>query len=167
MRTSRADSLLERKIKSLGELKKEFSRRKTKGKVIVFTNGCFDLIHYGHVKYLEAAKRKGDILVVALNSDTSVRRIKGKMRPLINEKFRAGVIAALESVDYVIIFREDTPLNLIKSLKPCVLVKGSDWKEENIVGRDFVISYGGKVITVRLIKGFSTTNLLKKIAKSF
>jgi len=167
MRTGRASSLLERKIKNPGELKKEISRLKSKGKVVVFTNGCFDLIHYGHVKYLEAAKRKGDILVVAVNSDGSVRRIKGKMRPLVNEKFRAGVIAALESVDYVIIFEEDTPLKLIKSLKPCILVKGSDWQEENIVGRDFVKSYGGKVMTIKLIKGFSTSNLLKKIATSF
>lgn len=159
--------MLERKIKTLAGLKKELSLLKAKSKVIVFTNGCFDLIHYGHVKYLEAAKRKGDILVVALNSDSSVRRIKGKRRPLINERFRAGVIAALESVDYVIIFKEDTPLKLIKSLRPCILVKGSDWQEENIVGRDFVKSYGGKVLTAKFIKGFSTTNLLKKIAKSF
>ncbi len=159
--------MLERKIKSPGELKKELSVLKAKGKVIVFTNGCFDLIHYGHVRYLETAKRKGDILVVAVNSDRSVRRIKGDKRPILNEKFRAGLIAALESVDYAIIFKEDTPLKLIKSLKPDILVKGADWKEENIVGRDLVKSYGGKVITVKFIRGFSTTNLFKKIARSF
>jgi rfaE bifunctional protein nucleotidyltransferase chain/domain len=167
MRTGRASSLLERKIKNPGELKKELSRRKAKGEVTVFTNGCFDLIHYGHVRYLEAAKSKGDILVVAVNSDTSVRRIKGSFRPFISEKYRARLIAALESVDYVVIFQEDSPLKVIKSLRPDILVKGADWKEENIVGRDFVKSYGGKVMTVKFIRGFSTTNLLKKIAKSF
>jgi len=159
--------LLERKIKSPEELKKEVSGLKSRGEVIVFTNGCFDLVHYGHVKYLQAAKEKGDILIVALNSDSSVRRIKGKMRPLVGEKYRAGLIAALESVDYAVIFKEETPLKLIKSLKPDILVKGADWKEENIVGGDFVKSYGGKVINVKFIRGFSTTNLLKKIAKSF
>ena len=155
------------KIKGIKDLKNRLSSLKAKGKRIVFTNGCFDLLHYGHISYLEAAKRKGDILVVAVNSDSSVRRIKGKKRPIVNEKYRIRLVAALESVDYAVIFREDTPLEVIKYLKPDVLVKGADWKEEDIVGRDFVEGYGGKVVTVKLAKGFSTTKLLEKIAKAF
>lgn len=156
-----------RKIKNIAELKKIALRLKSKGKKIVFTNGCFDLLHYGHVKYLGEAKRKGDILVVAVNSDASVKRIKGKKRPLVNQKDRIGVIAALESVDYAVLFNEDTPLKVIKSLRPDVLVKGADWNKDNIVGSDFVLKNGGKVAAVKLAKGRSTTGLIKKIAKNF
>jgi D-beta-D-heptose 7-phosphate kinase/D-beta-D-heptose 1-phosphate adenosyltransferase len=167
MRNGRAGSLLERKIKGLKDLQNILFRLKAKGRRIVFTNGCFDLLHYGHASYLEAAKSKGDILVVGVNSDGSVRRIKGKNRPVVSEKYRARGVAALESVDYVIIFRENNPLKAIKYLKPDMLVKGADWNKTDIVGRDFVESYGGRVITVKLVKGFSTTNLLKNIAKAF
>jgi len=158
--------MIDRKIKTIIQLKKIIARLKTRGKTIVFTNGCFDLLHYGHVKYLEEAKCKGDILVVAINSDASLRKIKGKKRPLVPEKDRLRMIAALESVDYVTLFKEDTPLRIIKTLRPDVLVKGADWNKDNIVGSDIVLGYGGKVKTVGLIKGRSTTGLIKKIAKS-
>ncbi len=134
---------------------------------MVFTNGCFDLLHYGHVKYLEDAKAKGDILVVGVNSDSSVRKIKGKKRPVVGEKDRIRIIAALESVDYVILFKEDTPLKLIQALKPNVLVKGADWNKKHIVGRDTVLSHGGRVLNIKFVKGRSSTSLIKKIAKSF
>lgn len=166
MRTCRTNPLSRAKIKNLRELRKEISRLKAKGKRIAFTNGCFDLLHYGHVKYLEDAKRKGDILVVAINSDASVRKIKGKKRPLVHEKDRIRIIAALESVDYVVLFKEDSPIKIIKSLRPDILVKGADWSKNNIVGSDIVLSYGGSVYTIELIKERSTTNLIKKIAKS-
>ncbi|TRZ48687.1 D-glycero-beta-D-manno-heptose 1-phosphate adenylyltransferase [bacterium] len=159
--------MLEHKIKSLKEIKRISSLLKDKGKKIVFTNGCFDLLHYGHVKYLQQSKAKGDILIVAVNSDASVRRIKGKNRPVVSERYRIRVVAALESVDYALFFREDTPLKLIRAIKPDVLVKGADWKKTDIVGTDHVLSYGGKVKTVKFIKNQSTTGLLKKIAKSF
>jgi rfaE bifunctional protein nucleotidyltransferase chain/domain len=155
------------KIKNLRELKKIISRLKSRRKKIVFTNGCFDLLHYGHIKYLQEAKRKGDILVVAVNRDASVRRIKGKGRPILGEKDRLRLIAALESVDYVILFKQDTPLEVIKALKPDVLIKGSDWNIKKIVGADFVSGYGGRVATVKLAPGRSTTNLIKTIAKRF
>ena len=165
MRTGRTGPLLKEKIKDLGILGRIISRLKKAGEKIVFTNGCFDLLHYGHVKYLEDAKRKGDILVVAVNSDSSVRKIKGRNRPIVNEKDRLGVIAALESVDYVVLFKERTPTKVIKILKPDILVKGADWDKNNIVGADYVTSIGGRVSTMKLIKGRSTTNLIKKIAK--
>lgn len=157
--------LLEKKIKNLNQLKKIVSSLKGKGKKIVFTNGCFDLLHYGHVKYLQEARLKGDILVVAINSDASVRKIKGKKRPLVHEKDRLRIIAALESVDYAVLFKEDSPLKIIKSLRPDILVKGADWSKNNIVGSDIVLSYGGEVNTIELIKERSTTNLIKKIVQ--
>lgn len=157
--------MINSKIKNPARLKKIIARLKNQGKSIVFTNGCFDLLHYGHVKYLERAKAKGDILVVAVNSDASVRRIKGGRRPITNEKDRLRIIAALESVDYAVLFKEDTPFQTIKLLKPDIIVKGADWDEDDIVGRDFVLCYGGKVATVKLVKGHSTTNLINKIAK--
>lgn len=163
MRTCRTDTSLETKIKTIIQLKKIIARLKTRGKTIVFTNGCFDLLHYGHVKYLEDAKKKGDILVVAVNSDTSVKRIKGKKRPLVNGKDRIRIIAGLESVDYVVLFREDTPFKIIKSLKPDILVKGADWAKNSIVGSDAILRWGGRVSTIRLVKGRSTTNLIRKI----
>lgn len=167
MRTDRRRRLLKDKIKSLNSLRKIISSLKARGKVVVFTNGCFDLLHYGHAKYLEEAKRKGDILVVALNSDKSVRRIKGNSRPIVSERDRISLIAALESVDFATIFDEDNPLAVIKELKPDVLVKGADWSRQKIVGADSVLSRGGKVSTIKLAKGRSTTNIINKIAKTF
>ncbi len=158
--------MIARKIKTIIQLKKITARLKTKGKTIVFTNGCFDILHYGHAKYLEAAKRKGDILVVAINSDASVKRIKGRNRPIVGEKNRLNLVAALESVDFVILFKEDTPLRMIKEVRPDILIKGADWNKNEIVGTNFVNSYAGKVLTIKLIKGLSTTNLINKIAKT-
>ena len=135
-------------------------------KKIVFTNGCFDILHHGHVNYLTKAKSLGDVLVVGLNSDSSVRRLKGKNRPIVTQKNRAKVLSALASVDFVVIFNNLTPLNLIKAIKPDVLVKGGDWKTKDIVGADFVRSYGGRIKSLPYIKGFSTKDLIRKIKSS-
>jgi len=155
------------KIKKERELKNIVQRLKKKRKKIVFTNGCFDLLHYGHIKYLESAKRYGDVLVVAVNSDSSVKRLKGKNRPINNQKNRTLVLASLKCVDYVTIFNDLTPYRLIKNLRPDYLIKGGDWRKENIVGKDIVESYGGKVKTVSFLKKYSTTDLIRKIARSF
>ena len=138
------------------------SNRKS-GKKIIFTNGCFDILHKGHTAYLQSAKKAGDILVVGLNSDASVRRLKGSERPLNKQNDRAEVLSALECVDYVTLFSEDTPLDLIHLVRPHVLVKGGDWKKKDVVGASFVESLGGKVRIIPYIKGFSTTGILEKI----
>jgi rfaE bifunctional protein nucleotidyltransferase chain/domain len=132
-------------------------------KQIVFTNGCFDLLHIGHVRYLQEARKQGDLLVVGVNSDSSVKRLKGPQRPIQNESDRAEILAALACVDYAVIFEDDTPLNLIKELQPQVLVKGGDWKPENIVGSDVVLANGGKVLSLQFVDGRSTTNIVTKI----
>ncbi|WP_297453844.1 D-glycero-beta-D-manno-heptose 1-phosphate adenylyltransferase [Persephonella sp.] len=142
------------------------NRWKKEGKKIVFTNGCFDIIHAGHVDYLEKAKALGDVLVVGLNSDESIRRIKGKDRPVNIQEHRKRVLEALKPVDLVIIFEEDTPERLIKEIKPDVLVKGGDWSIENIVGADFVKSYGGEVKTIDFVYDISTTKIIEKARKS-
>lgn len=126
---------------------------------IVFTNGCFDLLHYGHVKFLQEARKLGDSLVVGINSDASVRRIKGKGRPIIKAEDRVRILLALRCVDFVEIFEEDTPLELIKCRKPDVLVKGGDWKKKDVVGRE----YAKEVVIIKYLKGYSTTNLIRKI----
>jgi len=154
-----------RKIKKIAAFKNICAGLRRAGKKIVFTNGCFDILHYGHVMYLEKAKAKGDCLIVALNSDASVKKIKGKNRPINSEADRAKVIAGLESVDYVMIFNESTPLATIKTLKPDVLVKGSDWKDKEIVGADFVKGRGGRIVRIPLANGRSTSGLINKIAK--
>ncbi len=123
-------------------------------------------MHLGHAKYLEEARQKGDVLIVAVNSDSSVKKIKGDKRPILGQKYRMSMVAALESVDYVVVFNEDTPLNLIKKIKPDILVKGADWREKDIVGASFVKSHAGRVLTVRLVKGLSTTNIIEKIIKT-
>ncbi len=135
------------------------------GKKIVFTNGVFDILHTGHVDYLSKARDLGDILVLGLNTDASVKRLnKGPERPINNEVSRATVLGALECVDYIILFDEETPYELIKAIQPDVLVKGSDYKAEAIVGYDIVKAKGGQVITIDLSQGFSTTNIIKKIS---
>ena len=134
-------------------------------KKIVFTNGCFDILHKGHVSYLRRARKFGDVLIVGLNSDASVRRIKGPGRPVNNQRDRAAILSELRCVDRVILFREDTPEGLIRKLRPDVLVKGADWKGSAIAGAEFVRSYGGKVRLIPFVKGFSTTGLLKKIER--
>ncbi len=131
-------------------------------KKIVFTNGCFDLLHIGHVTYLEEAKKLGDVLIVGINTDASVSKLKGPNRPIQNENDRAVILAALKSVDHTVLFGEDTPLNLIKKIKPDILVKGGDWKIEQIVGSDFVLSYGGDVRSLQFINGRSTTAIIEK-----
>ena len=129
---------------------------------VVFTNGCFDILHRGHVEYLSKAADMGDVLVVGLNTDASVQRLKGEGRPVNNEEARAMVLASLSFVDAVVLFDEDTPYELIKAVRPDVLVKGADYKPEEIVGYDIVTSYGGKVETVPLVVGYSTTGLIKR-----
>lgn len=133
---------------------------------IVFTNGCFDIIHAGHVSYLEEAKALGDKLIVGLNSDESVRGLKGNQRPIIAELNRAKVLAALESVDMVILFQEETPIELIKSVKPQYLVKGGDYREEDMIGANFVTQHNGKVMILSFVDGLSTSNIIDKIKSS-
>lgn len=135
------------------------------GKKIVFTNGCFDILHRGHVEYLSKAAAFGDVMVVGLNTDASVKRLKGPSRPVNDEYARAFVLAGLEFVSAVVLFDEDTPYNLIKKVQPDFLVKGSDYKPENIVGYDIVTARGGKVVTVDLVEGFSTTKTIEKMQK--
>ncbi len=149
----------------LVELEKllEILHRERIGKRVVFTNGCFDIIHAGHVDYLEKAKRLGDILIVGMNSDDSVRRIKGEKRPIIPQEMRARVLSSLKPVDYVVVFDEDTPIKLIEAIRPDILVKGGDWELEKIVGRDFVESYGGRVVTVPFEFDISTSKIVERI----
>ena len=130
---------------------------------IVFTNGCFDVLHFGHVHYLLEAKKLGDVLVVGLNSDDSVRRLKGPSRPINGEKERAFVLAALSFVDYVVLFDEDTPENLIKTVRPDVLVKGGDYALDQIVGADFVRQNGGTVTTIPFVEGYSSTQIIEQL----
>lgn len=153
------------KLKSKLTLSKILRKLQSRGKKIVFTNGCFDILHPGHVSYLEKASGMGDVLVVGLNSDRSVRAIKGKDRPVNKERDRAYVLSALSFVDYVTIFGEDTPEALIKELKPDVLVKGGDWKAKDIVGSDFVKSRGGRVASINFLKGYSTSSLIEKLRR--
>jgi len=155
------------KITSLSSLKRKVGRLKQDGKRIVFTNGCFDILHYGHTKYLQDARAKGDYLVVAVNSDSSIRNIKARNRPVVGQADRLRIIAALGCVDFVVLFKESNPLKVIKTLKPDILVKGSDWNKKRIVGADFVESYGGKVETINLVKGRSTSAIIEKIVRDF
>lgn len=155
--------MIENKIKTKDELKTISDLLKKQKKTVVFTNGCFDLLHYGHVKYLEDSKKQGDVLIVGLNSDESVRKIKGSPRPVISQDDRLRILAALESVDYVTTFNETTPLEIIKYLMPNVLVKGSDWDKKKIVGADLISKAGGKVITVPFVNGKSSSNIIDKI----
>jgi rfaE bifunctional protein nucleotidyltransferase chain/domain len=136
------------------------------GKKIVFTNGCFDILHRGHVTYLAEAKKLGDLLVIGLNSDASVKRLKGPDRPINNEDDRKYVLSQLKSVDFVEIFTEDTPLNLILTIKPKVLVKGGDWKIDQIVGGQEVIAIGGDVFSLNFVDGYSTTSVIQKIQET-
>ena len=149
------------KIKGPRQLRQFIAAARSRGQKIVFTNGCFDILHAGHVSVLEFARTQGDLLVVGLNSDASVRRLKGPSRPVNNQEDRALVLAALESVSAVCVFEEDTPYNLIKLVCPDVLVKGGDYKPAEIVGREFA----KKVVRFALLKGRSTTNIIKKISK--
>lgn len=152
-------------IRSLNDIIKLREKIRIENRKVVFTNGCFDIIHKGHVTYLNEAKSLGDHLIVGINSDDSVKRLKGKDRPVNNESDRAFVLDNLKSVDDVLIFNEDTPYHIIKEIIPDLLVKGGDWKEEDIVGSDIVKKNGGKVISLQFVNNYSTTNILEKIEK--
>ncbi len=152
------------KITPIGRVAPLFSRLRREGKRIVFTNGCFDILHAGHANYLRKAASLGDVLIVGLNGDESVRRLKGEGRPVQGEADRAYLLASLACVTYVVIFRENTPARLIERVVPHVLVKGGDWKGKPIVGADFVRARGGSVRTVRFLAGRSTTSILRRAA---
>lgn len=157
-------SLLEKKLIPMEEVTRFVNSRKLNGRRIVFTNGCFDILHPGHVDYLTQARDLGDILVLGLNSDDSVKRQnKGPDRPINTQEARAKVLAGLGCVDAIVYFNEDTPLELIKKVQPDFLVKGGDWKLEQIVGHDIVTAKGGKVLTIPFLEGFSTTGLVNKL----
>jgi D-beta-D-heptose 7-phosphate kinase/D-beta-D-heptose 1-phosphate adenosyltransferase len=151
------------KVRSIDSLTGELAWRRKRNQKIVFTNGCFDVIHRGHIEFLKFCKAHGDIVVLGLNSDKSVRKIKGPERPVHNQLDRAEVLSALETVDYITIFDESDPLKLIEKVKPDVLVKGRDWEKKGVVGADFVKSYGGKVVLAPLVKGKSSTAVIKKM----
>jgi rfaE bifunctional protein nucleotidyltransferase chain/domain len=151
------------KLKSLDELKTITAKARSEGKKTVFTNGCFDLLHRGHLQLLREAKACGDLLIVAINSDQSVSGLKGPHRPIVRQADRAELIAAMEMVDYVILFDETDPYLLIAAIKPDVLVKGGDWKPEDIVGSDIVTDNGGRVAVIPYLKGFSTTEIIERI----
>lgn len=155
--------MTENKIVSLDEAIERVKAWQSKGEKIVFTNGCFDIVHLGHIDYLEKARNLGNRLVLGLNTDASVKRLKGESRPVVNEYARARMMSAFEFVDAVVLFDEPTPLTLIEEVKPDILVKGDDYTVETIVGADFVIGKGGEVKTIPLVKGYSTTSLIEKI----
>ncbi|MHC4364931.1 MAG: D-glycero-beta-D-manno-heptose 1-phosphate adenylyltransferase, partial [Planctomycetota bacterium] len=154
------------KVRSIDSLLQELEWCRAQKQTVVFTNGCFDVVHTGHIELLRFCKSLAETVVVGLNSDSSTRTIKGPDRPINNQHDRAAVLAALETVDYVTIFDQPEPLDLIKSVKPDVLVKGRDWQEKGVVGADFVESYGGKVVFAPLVEGKSSTTIIEKI-KSF
>jgi rfaE bifunctional protein nucleotidyltransferase chain/domain len=155
------------KIMTADELRPLLAILHAAGKQIVFTNGCFDIIHTGHTRYLAIARSLGDVLVVAVNSDSSVRTIKGAKRPINSQAERAEALAALASVDYVTVFDEPDPYRVIRELQPDVLVKGGDWPVERIIGRDVVEARGGRVVNVPFVEGQSTTGIIEKILKKY
>jgi D-beta-D-heptose 7-phosphate kinase/D-beta-D-heptose 1-phosphate adenosyltransferase len=155
------------KERSLDALLKELSTHRQQGKKIVFTNGCFDIVHLGHVKYFQYAAAQGDLLVVGVNTDASIRRLKGEKRPVINEVDRVGVLEELESIDYLIRFDDDTPLRLIEAIQPDVLVKGADYQKEQVVGWQIVEARGGRVALAPLIDGRSTSNVIQRIIEAY
>lgn len=157
--------LVESKIYTWEHLQRQLAIWRYKAKKIVFTNGCFDILHLGHIEYLSKARDLGGILIVGLNSDDSVRRLKGAHRPVNNEFARAVTLAALSFVDAVVLFGEDTPHNLIELVQPDILVKGKDYEGKHIVGADIVKAKGGEVITLELVKGYSTTHTIERVQK--
>ncbi|MEI6092086.1 MAG: D-glycero-beta-D-manno-heptose 1-phosphate adenylyltransferase [bacterium] len=151
------DSSLNKLVKNLKE----------QNKTIVFTNGCFDILHAGHIDYMEKAKTLGDVLIVGVNSDESVKRIKGSKRPIVKQEYRLRLLEGISSIDYLVVFEEDTPLALIEKLRPDILVKGADWKDKGVVGEDFVKTYGGKVKLIDLLPGISTSIVIENILKAY
>ena len=156
----------QRKIISAAVLAHQVRRAKAAGRTVVFTNGCFDLLHAGHVMLLERAKHLGDVLIVAINSDTSVRRLKGPRRPIISQRDRARLLAGLASVDYVTVFNDSTPERLLRRLRPHILVKGADWSSTQIIGRELVERDGGRVVRLPLLRGYSTSRLVERIRRN-
>lgn len=154
------------KIQSLDQLLNTVEGWKSNNQKIVFTNGCFDILHLGHIDYLEKSRLKGEKLIIGLNTDASIKILKGENRPINNEEFRGRMLAALSFVDAVVMFNDETPLKLIETVKPDILVKGDDYVTETIVGSEFVIKNGGKVEIIALVKGHSTTNLIERIKNS-
>lgn len=155
--------IAEQKIVSLDELRHRIAVWRFRDQKIVFTNGCFDILHLGHVEYLAKAKNLGDILIIGLNTDESVRKLKGNHRPVNPERARAIILASLWFTDAIVLFGEDTPESLIREVRPDILVKGKDYEEKEIVGADFVKSTGGSVITIELTEGFSTTDTIRRM----
>jgi D-beta-D-heptose 7-phosphate kinase/D-beta-D-heptose 1-phosphate adenosyltransferase len=164
--SNRKDLGLMNRVLSLHEAILQFGPKKRNGRRVVFTNGCFDLLHPGHMETLQKAKSLGDVLVIGLNSDRSVKEMKGPGRPILPERERAEILAALESVDAVVIFDEATPREVIAALLPDVLVKGGDWASDQIVGREEVEGAGGVVVSIPVVAGYSTTAILQKIRES-
>jgi rfaE bifunctional protein nucleotidyltransferase chain/domain len=158
---------LSKKTLNLNQLLKRLETHRTAGEKIVFTNGCFDILHAGHVKYLISAREAGDVLVVGLNSDVSVRAVKGEKRPIVQEDQRAAVVAGLECVNYVTFFDEPDPFRLIQAIMPNILVKGADWGEDEIIGADIVKQHGGKVIRAPLVSETSTSMIIETILRRF
>jgi D-beta-D-heptose 7-phosphate kinase/D-beta-D-heptose 1-phosphate adenosyltransferase len=152
------------KVLSSGQVVERAAAWRSGGQRIVFTNGCFDILHVGHIRLLEEARHRGDRLIVGLNSDSSVRELKGPLRPIVGERERAQVLAALSAVDAVVVFSESTPLRLIEALRPDVLVKGGDYTEQNVVGAREVRSWGGRLELIPLLEGISTTRLIASAA---
>jgi rfaE bifunctional protein nucleotidyltransferase chain/domain len=150
-------------VLSLDDIILRFGRQKRNGQRVVFTNGCFDLLHPGHIQSLESARLLGDVLIVGINSDASIKQLKGPGRPVLPELERAEILASLESVDAVLVFDEPTPQRVIAALLPDILVKGGDWADDEIVGREEVEAAGGKVVRAEIVQGYSTTDILKKI----
>ena len=158
---------MQSKILELKDLIVALKSLRVSGKRIVFTNGCFDILHVGHVRYLGEARAKGDVLVLGLNSDASVKSIKSDTRPVVSQDQRAEVLAGLSCVDYITIFDEDDPLSLIQAIKPDILVKGADWEEKNIIGSDVVKTYGGEIVRIKLVPGISTSSIIRRILKLY
>jgi D-beta-D-heptose 7-phosphate kinase/D-beta-D-heptose 1-phosphate adenosyltransferase len=158
---------MQNKLKELGELKKTLERLRNEGQRIVFTNGCFDILHAGHVRYLNAARQQGDLLVVGLNSDASVQVIKGPRRPLVSQQQRAEVLAGLWCVEFIVIFDQPDPLAVIQTLRPNVLVKGEDWPDDQIVGSDVVKADGGRVVRIPVVPDISTSRIIERIVDRF
>ena len=156
-----------KKIKNINAIKSIVARLRARRKKVVFTNGCFDLLHVGHIRYLRKARSLGDALVVGLNTDRSVRHIKGEKRPIVPQGERAEVLAALEFVDYVVLFDEPDPFSLIEKIKPTILVKGADWPKDKIIGRDVVEKAGGRVVRIPLVPGASSTGVIERIIRVY
>ena len=150
--------------KNIRELINDLKKQK---KTIVFTNGCFDILHAGHIDYLEKAKALGDVLIVGVNSDDSIGRIKGDKRPVVKQKYRLRLLEGIQSIDYIMLFDDNTPLSLIKKVSPDILVKGADWKDKGVIGEDFVKTYGGRVELIELLPGISTSIVIENILKAY